>query len=400
MPCAPATQANGFFDINMQVVFCSSAGVSHVCEIQLHSAAAVAYKIASLSHDVYCFWRDYFRGAETALRARLAELAEIVDPTFLDALEEQAGTNAANANTSDEPPGTTIAAATDDVAEQRRVAEDLVRSVCRSSNSTQLEGLAETFRAHVQQPQLALLLLHRLLAVRVAKHGPRHVNVAAAHTSIGRVLRQRGKWDAALASYAASRAVLAEVEGPRSDNVAAVLVSTGAVQTDQQDYPGALASYEEALGIYAEVHGTTHEHVGTVHNNIALVLDKQGDLDAALERYGQALAIRVAALGPEHAAVAKAHQNMAIVFKKQGKLDAARAGYEKALSIQVRALGPDHTDNANTHYNLGLLAKKEGDFAAARDSFTEAHRIRLAALGPGHASTKLAAKLLGRCQGK
>ena len=374
--------ANGFFDVNCQVKIQLGDGHTHLCEVQIHASAAAEYKLSSGSHNFYKYWRAYFKGSENALRARLADLAKIVDDAFLAGADAAVGEEEASS------------------AAQRAMAEALVRSVFASRDAARLDALTLAFSIHVQQPELALVLYRRLLAVEVAEHGLRHAKVAAAHMYIGMVLDDRGDYPAALTCFAEARDVYAEACGPRSKEVATVLNNTGVAQRNQSDFAAARASYEEALAIQVEVLGPRHEHVGRAHNNIGIVLEKQGDLDGALTSYGQALDIKAEALGSDHPSVAGTHQNMANVFRLQGKLGEAREGFDKALAIKVQAQGPDHTSVANTHVGLGDLARDAGDNGTARAKYTEAHRIYSAALGPGHRQTQQAVRQLAELEGK
>jgi hypothetical protein len=73
--------AGGFRDITMNIRIRSMGHANecfeHMCELQLHYRPLTEYGRSLNSHEVYSYFRKYFRGSETSVESRLALLEEM-----------------------------------------------------------------------------------------------------------------------------------------------------------------------------------------------------------------------------------------------------------------------------------------------------------------------------------
>jgi tetratricopeptide (TPR) repeat protein len=241
-----------------------------------------------------------------------------------------------------------------------------------------------------------------------------------AHFSLGRILKNQGRLDAALEQY---KEVL-RINPKDVDS----LVNTGNLLFGKGRYDEAMAYYERAL----EINPANPE----AHVNMAVVLAKQGKMDEAIEHDRKAiagnpkhitalvnLAVMLAGKGDYQQALEyydsalevnpdqpMTHINMARALTALGRAEEAQEHYRKAASVVV-----SHADalaqqgkleeaaaqfreairlipnNAEAHCHLGMLLARQGRRAEARDEFMQALQIN-----PGYALAREQLQALDR----
>jgi tetratricopeptide (TPR) repeat protein len=200
-----------------------------------------------------------------------------------------------------------------------------------------------------------------------------HAGKEIQYNTVGLLLAEEGKLDAAVAEYrkalvskpdyAAAHYNLANVLAPRGEIRAAIdhyrraielksrylaaFVNLGGLFDRLGQTGEALACYQRALAIDAEHY--------TAHYNCANALRKLGDRDRAITHYHQALRIE-----PESH---DARNNLGSLLFEQGRHDDALIEFEAANRIEP---------TARTHFNLGVLCIRLGRTDEGRGHFRRA----------------------------
>ncbi|XP_044175791.1 uncharacterized protein LOC122958804, partial [Acropora millepora] len=226
---------------------------------------------------------------------------------------------------------------------------------------------------------LALKLISRD-SIRMLNHS----YAARAHSLMGQVLYQMGKFEDAKRHFERSLALELPLLGPQHPDVASSYSNLANVLSDQGDLKQAKEYHERALAIMQQTLGPQHPDVASSYNNLANVLSDQGDLKQAKEYYERALAIMQQTLGPQHRKVASCYYNLANVHRDQGDLKQAKEYHERALAIRQQTLGPQHPDVASSYNNLANVHRDQGDLKQVKEYHERALAIRQQTLGPQH----------------
>ncbi len=163
---------------------------------------------------------------------------------------------------------------------------------------------------------------------------------AEAHSNLGAVLLDRGRWADALTSF--QRAI--ELQ----PNLTAALVHAA-------DSLVALGRPQEALGLYQRAIGV-NPALSEAHNNLANALYELGQNDDAIRFYRSALYLR-----PDDAAI---HSNLANALRRTGNIEESITSARQAVSLQPGL--------ATAHNNLGLSLAAQGRYDDACASYRQA----------------------------
>ncbi len=221
---------------------------------------------------------------------------------------------------------------------------------------------------------------------------------------LGQVLGTRGDQKAALAEFAAARAILEQLvaRDPRNPAWRAELaddrVEIGYVLGEQGDQAGALVEYRAALELRVELAaqeptGLHRRKVAITHGVVGNVLRRQGDQAGALAEYGAALGLSET-LVAEDAGNTDWQRDLALFHDKIGAVwfrerrDPATAltHYRAAVAIEEKLAA---RDPANTvwQFDLMVFLAKVGDGLLAQED-------RVGALAQYRASLAMAEKLV------
>ena len=213
-----------------------------------------------------------------------------------------------------------------------------------------------------------------------------HSYAANAHSLMGQVLFQMGKFEEAKSHYEKSLALKLQLLGSEHCDVASSYNNLAIVLRDQGDLKEAKEYHERALAIMQQTLGPQHPDVATSYNNLGTVLSYQGDLKQAKEYHERALAIRQQTLGLQHADVASSYNSLANVLSDQGDRKQAKKYIERALAIMQQTLGPQHPDVASSHNNLATVTvlSDRGDLKQAKFTYERGLAIMQQTLGPQH----------------
>ncbi|MEU4560449.1 FxSxx-COOH system tetratricopeptide repeat protein [Actinoplanes sp. NPDC023936] len=266
-----------------------------------------------------------------------------------------------------------------DHAERLRVSEE---------QAGRLLYRASTYLRESGQYQQAEPLARRALTLTEIALGPDHVETAARHEEVGRVMRELNRLAEARTEFEQALAINLAALGPDHKDVSVWRGNLGTVLHDLGLLDEARTELEQTLALALETLGPDHPIIAVRRNTLGLVLQDLGLLDEARAELEQALAISLEALGPDHPTIGIRRNNLGSVLKDLGLLDEARIELEQALAISVPTLGPDHPDVGLRHGNLGSILYALGRTDEARTQFEQAFRISLAAVGPDHPNTE------------
>jgi tetratricopeptide (TPR) repeat protein/predicted Ser/Thr protein kinase len=265
----------------------------------------------------------------------------------------------------------------------------------------------------------AIELLDRALAIRSAKLGFEHPDVAATLQSKSAAHTAAGKHQQAIAAAAQSLTIMERAHGRESLKTAEALTSLGTAQFYALNFDGAVASLEEALGIRTRLLGEDHLDVASALENLGNAyraaercpeaipvlrkclqirdsrLEDSPAICSALQSLAEAtvgtdrnetrrlanrrLEIARRIYRPRHPEVAAALNDLAYVTDN---LPEACELYAEALAIRREALPPDHPLIADSLSDLGILLDRRGDSIAAARCHAEALEIRRKHFGP------------------
>ena len=126
-------------------------------------------------------------------------------------------------------------------------------------------------------------------------------------------------------------------------DIAEVYNSLGMVLKQLDKLDAAVAHYEQAVALKPSLY--------QAHNNLGNVLRQQGKFDQAAAQYRQAIALK-----PD---VAETHNNLGKVLSQAGKLDDAMAQFEEAPELK-----PDYADAHYHRMDLKTFRAGDADLAA------------------------------------
>jgi eukaryotic-like serine/threonine-protein kinase len=297
------------------------------------------------------------------------------------------------------------------------------------ASSLVLLGLLRSDQAKLDESER---LVRQGLAIDVRRLPATDPARARAMAALGRVLRDRGAYDSAVAvlkdairvqsdsndlsetlttlantyyyagQYAASdslnRRVLAmdrALHGERHPSVADDLINLGAIESDLGHYAEAERFYRQGLDIDRAWFGDSNPETASVLPMLARALVAEKRYDEAVAMLEQALAIQERAYGPVHPRVASALNALGLAALGEGDFAGAEADFTRMRAIYEAVYGDQHYTVGIASSDLGSVYLKKGDYRRAERYFRDAVRRLTAAQGADHLNTGVAHVKLG-----
>jgi serine/threonine-protein kinase len=300
-------------------------------------------------------------------------------------------------------------------------------------------GLVALGLLRTDQAQFAAAesLARQGLAMATATLPASHAIVVEATEALGRVLVDKGDYDAAIpilgeaverraeagvgtpayasavyelanahfyagnydASDSLNRVVLdihRRTYGGRHPTVADDLINLGAGQFERANYPEAEQLYRQALDITSAHYGRDHFKTASNMTMIGRSLVMQRRFDEAEQMLTQALAVRERVYGPVHPAVASTVNELGSVALQRERYGEAERAYRRMIDIYMSVYGQKHYVIGVAQSNLGSVYMARGDNAAAESLFRQAIAMYEQTLQAGHTTTAIARIKLGR----
>ncbi|RFF27660.1 MULTISPECIES: serine/threonine-protein kinase [unclassified Wenzhouxiangella] len=199
----------------------------------------------------------------------------------------------------------------------------------------------------------------------------------------GRIRRDLGQWEGALADLERARDLALEVSaGPRplmaraENNLATTLLIGGRLEA-------AARHFEAAEALWLALDRGDASDALSVTSNLASVLDRLGRTEEAEQRFKRVIEVREERYGPS-GAMAAARLNLGRLLVVRGALDEAETHLRRASEVFARFIGDETPDYAAAQLGLGELAQARGDFEQALSHYSRSREIMTGLLGPQH----------------
>lgn len=229
----------------------------------------------------------------------------------------------------------------------------------------------------------ALKVVDQGLAILDSMAGTHPARMSDALQIRGRIRRDLGRWDGALADLEQARDLALEVSaGPRplmaraENNLATTLLIGGELE-------GAARHLEAAEALWLALDRGDSSDALSVTANLATVLKRLGRNDEAEQRLRRVVAVREDKYGPS-GAMAAARLNLGRLLIVSGALDEAETQIRRAREVFAQYIGDDTPDFAAALLGLGELAEARGDLPAALAHYQRSREIMTRLLGPSH----------------
>eukprot|EP00397_Hematodinium_sp_SG-2012_P005795 GEMP01005819.1.p1 GENE.GEMP01005819.1~~GEMP01005819.1.p1 ORF type:complete len:1000 (+),score=174.66 GEMP01005819.1:23-3022(+) len=319
----------------------------HVCEMQLHLEEILTRK--EESHDVYEYFRTYFRG----------DIGSMVDRLKL--LNEVSEYNADNL-------------------------DDLVKSANNWTNLTRLQGLVvllDKMAVFDKAEQIAV----RQLKVAEDQLGIFHAETVVSLTNLGKVLKTQHKLKEAEPLLERTLEANERMHGPTHATTLNSVTDMARLFRDQNKLDKAVPLFERALKGKIKIYGADHRSSMTAMKDLAEIMRLQNRFDEAGHLLRKAAAGLTETVGGSHEETLHATHTLALVYKEQNRIGEAEKLYRTVLLGKEKCLGADHPDTLSSCNNLAILLQGEERYDEAEPLCRRAVQGFLQALGPAHPAT-------------
>jgi tetratricopeptide (TPR) repeat protein/two-component sensor histidine kinase len=226
-------------------------------------------------------------------------------------------------------------------------------------------------------------LLAESLAIRERLNGRDSLEVAATLVRQGSLAQRSGKGDA-VALFQRALAIREARLGSAHAEVADVLSKLGMTLASKGHFDEAEKMLRRAFALQKQLWGDRDPRVAKVLHNLGGIEYYRGRIPEAESLLLRALAIREATLPPDDLDLAGSREALALLRQKQGRPAEAAPLLERLVATSEKVYGPSHPEFARTLFNLGLARKALGEDAAARQLIERALKIDEGALTPAH----------------
>jgi tetratricopeptide (TPR) repeat protein len=166
----------------------------------------------------------------------------------------------------------------------------------------------------------------------VKLHGEEHAGVAMSYARLGHFWRSLNEPDQALELFKKSLALELTLYGEEHADVAESYLIVGITCLTLGEHAQALKYLEKSLAIELMLHGEEHPYVARSYRLLGSLFETLGDSDRAREHLEKALAIQVKLHGEEHADVASCRDLLGDLLVKLDLKAKAQAHYELAAT--------------------------------------------------------------------
>jgi tetratricopeptide (TPR) repeat protein len=228
---------------------------------------------------------------------------------------------------------------------------------------------------------------------RVRRHDPRGAEELQANLdeARGQIELRHHRYEAAVALYERSLAVVERRAGPDGLRVAQALNALASAHLAQRQWDEARALFERVLSIRTKQLGPAHPEIAQTRNNLGLALKNAGKLDEAAAQLEDARTLVIASLGATHPSRRMVDMNLAEVYYLQERHDEAADLYTLAFGPEgVGEIGDQWTLRRAVHYGISLV--ESGRLSQAREVLGLAH-TRAGDLDDSHAVRVIQVKL-------
>ena len=222
----------------------------------------------------------------------------------------------------------------------------------------------------------AMALARRALAIKEARLGDRHVEVAVSLRNLGRVLELSGQPDETIAVYHRAVDILETSPDAEPAQLVRTLIFLGNLHLGAASYDRALDVFERALSESQSIADGPRLDAFILHN-IGIVHFETGRYPESRAAFERALALKA----PGSLDEAWTLNGLAVLFQEMGRYEEAGALYERVLKTREEELGSSHVQTIDSRNNLANLLGEMGDLTRARGLHTQNRALVEASLG-------------------
>jgi serine/threonine-protein kinase len=204
-----------------------------------------------------------------------------------------------------------------------------------------------------------------LLALRIRRFGPEHVDVADTHASLSRAYRHLGRLADAEREIRAALAIDQAVLPPNHWRHGNHLNALTMVLLAQRDYRGARDAARGALAIDRVAYGNDHPETATDLNNVGMLDLYLEDYPAAATALREALDLSIARFGAEHFETAVTRANYGLALGLGNQLAQGETELRHALATFAAQPDANPDDQAAALEKLARVELAHGDGTAA-----------------------------------
>ncbi|MBV9057696.1 MAG: tetratricopeptide repeat protein [Pseudonocardiales bacterium] len=235
-----------------------------------------------------------------------------------------------------------------------------------------LNNLGLALRAQGKRED-ALSAFQSALRIERNFYGPIHAEVAGTLNNIGVTYRHLRRYVSALRAHEDAHAMLEKIYGQRSHRrVAAAHGSLGNMLRRLGDLDGAVYHHRKALEMERDLYPEGDLELAGTHDNLGRALRHAGQLESAVQHFRNALTIKRKCLPPISAEVVKSLNNLGVTLRYLGQHEEAYTIHEEAVRI---CRGVPLQDDRLFHYSLVSFAfacRCTGRLAEASSAMEEA----------------------------
>ena len=191
--------------------------------------------------------------------------------------------------------------------------------------------------------------------------------------SLAAILGARGRFEEAAASFRENLALRRAKLGEHHPNVATSLRSLGTTLFNAGDLEGAEPYLRQAHALRLELFGSEHTEVAKTLLSLGRLEHARGRLDEAEIHLKEALRIRHRNLGEDHHHTATARMELAAVLLERGETATAGVLLPRVLETLYRIRPADDWQVAEAESLLGVILAASGRTEAAEVCLYEAH---------------------------
>ncbi|UJR31907.1 hypothetical protein I4U23_019381 [Adineta vaga] len=200
-------------------------------------------------------------------------------------------------------------------------------------------------------------------------------NLAQCYHLLGNNAFDQGKYVQSFKYHLKSLEIKKENFPSNDPSLAYSLNSLGIVSWKKGNKEQALGYYQQALHIWIEAYGEDDLRVAMCYNNIAIIYDDEKNYFQALEYYEKTLSIRLKHLPKEHYQIGDIYNNIGTVHHSLNHLDLALEYLHGSLEIFEKILTSKHPSIASTCKNIGIIYEMKKNFIDALRFYNKAENI-------------------------
>ena len=228
-------------------------------------------------------------------------------------------------------------------------------------------------------------------AIALCETGRATLELADSLHELANVHFYAGRYDDSESFNKRALAIYRQVLGPSHPSVGDTLINLGAIAFERGDDRMSETFMREGLALTEAWHGPLHFRTANNCLMLGRTLTRLDELDEAALVLQRGLAGREAAYGPNHPGVASVLNELGTIARKQGRLDDAEALYSRMAEIYRAVHGERrHFLNGVAASNLGSVASLRGEPERARVLLEDAVAIFSATQGDAHTNTAIA----------